>query len=150
MIVISKRKSANLCDRHFNLIIMSLPTYLPFVTPLLSTLRKKSFNLSLSLCLGVQKRNCRSTTYCFCANNRVLFPTVLSLIKFVVVVVCVEEKETSGGPIHYKECRGLVVVVTFGIGCGSVGRAVASDTRGPRFESSHRQTLYYLLVYCQL
>ena len=24
-------------------------------------------------------------------------------------------------------------------GCGSVGRAVASDTRGPRFESSHRQ-----------
>ena len=26
-----------------------------------------------------------------------------------------------------------------GNGCGSVGRAVASDTRGPRFESSHRQ-----------
>ena len=26
-----------------------------------------------------------------------------------------------------------------GSGCGSVGRAVASDTRGPRFESSHRQ-----------
>ena len=25
--------------------------------------------------------------------------------------------------------------------CGSVGRAVASDTRGPRFESSHRQNL---------
>ena len=23
--------------------------------------------------------------------------------------------------------------------CGSIGRAVASDTRGPRFESSHRQ-----------
>ena len=27
-----------------------------------------------------------------------------------------------------------------GSGCGSVGRAVASVTRGPRFESSHRQT----------
>ena len=27
-----------------------------------------------------------------------------------------------------------------GSGCGSVGRAVASDTRGPRFESSHWQT----------
>ena len=27
-------------------------------------------------------------------------------------------------------------------GCGSVGRAVDSDTRGPRFESSHRQKLY--------
>ena len=26
-----------------------------------------------------------------------------------------------------------------GCGCGSVGRAVISDTRGPRFESSHRQ-----------
>ena len=26
-----------------------------------------------------------------------------------------------------------------GSGCGSVGRAVAFDTRGPRFESSHRQ-----------
>ena len=24
-------------------------------------------------------------------------------------------------------------------GCGSVGRAVAFDTRGPRFDSSHRQ-----------
>ena len=26
-----------------------------------------------------------------------------------------------------------------GSGCGSVGRAVVSDTRGPRFESSHQQ-----------
>ena len=26
-----------------------------------------------------------------------------------------------------------------GSGCGSVGRAVTSNTRGPRFESSHRQ-----------
>ena len=26
-----------------------------------------------------------------------------------------------------------------GSGCGSVGRAVASDARGPRFESSHWQ-----------
>ena len=29
-----------------------------------------------------------------------------------------------------------------GSGCVSVGRAVASMTRGPRFESSHRQNLY--------
>ena len=27
-----------------------------------------------------------------------------------------------------------------GSGCGSVGRGVASDTRGPRFESSHGET----------
>ena len=29
-----------------------------------------------------------------------------------------------------------------GSGCGSVGRAVASDTRDPRFESSHQQILF--------
>ena len=28
-----------------------------------------------------------------------------------------------------------------GSGCGSVGRAVASDTRDPRFESDHNQIL---------
>ena len=28
-----------------------------------------------------------------------------------------------------------------GSGCGSVGRVVASNTRGPRFESSHQQNL---------
>ena len=40
-----------------------------------------------------------------------------------------------------------------GSGCGSVGRAVASDARGPRFESSHCQTFItdnYLFIYCQL
>ena len=31
-----------------------------------------------------------------------------------------------------------------GSGCGAVGRAVASDTRGPQFESSHWQNLYAL------
>ena len=31
------------------------------------------------------------------------------------------------------------LVVKLGSGCGSVGRAVAFDTRGPRFESSHWQ-----------
>ena len=29
-----------------------------------------------------------------------------------------------------------------GSGCGAVGRAVAYDTRGPGFESSHRQLLF--------
>ena len=36
-----------------------------------------------------------------------------------------------------------------GSGCGSVGRADASDTRGLRFESSHWQT-FILYVYCQM
>ena len=31
-----------------------------------------------------------------------------------------------------------------GSGCGSVGRAVASNTRGPWFESSHRQNFIYI------
>ena len=38
-----------------------------------------------------------------------------------------------------------------GSGCGSVGRAVASDTRGPRFEYSHRQKfIYWTFIYCGL
>ena len=37
-----------------------------------------------------------------------------------------------------------------GSGCGSVGRAVAYDTRGPRFESSHRQKFIYILNICLL
>ena len=39
-----------------------------------------------------------------------------------------------------------------GSGCGSIGREVASDTTGPRFESSHRQLLlyqYFLLTICR-
>ena len=31
-----------------------------------------------------------------------------------------------------------------GSGCGSVGRTVNSDTRGLRFESSHRQKIIYI------
>ena len=37
-------------------------------------------------------------------------------------------------------------------GCGVVGRGVASDTRGPGFESSHQQLLlniYLLLTVCR-
>ena len=37
-----------------------------------------------------------------------------------------------------------------GSGCCSVGRAVASDTRDPRFESSRWQNLYWIFVYCEL
>ena len=36
-------------------------------------------------------------------------------------------------------------------GCGSVGRAVASVTRGPWFKSRHRQIFYRTFIYdCQL
>ena len=36
-----------------------------------------------------------------------------------------------------------------GSGGGSIGRAVASNSRGPRFESSHRQK-FILNIYCKL
>ena len=47
-----------------------------------------------------------------------------------------------------------VAIVRFqqGSGCGAVGRAVASATRGPGFDSSHRQLLlssYLLLTVCR-
>ena len=37
--------------------------------------------------------------------------------------------------------------LSLGIGCGSFGRAVASNFRGPRFESSHWQILYSAFIY---
>ena len=40
--------------------------------------------------------------------------------------------------------------MNMGGGCGSVGRAVASNTRGPRFESSHRQNFIFILNICLL
>ena len=36
-----------------------------------------------------------------------------------------------------------------GCGCNSVGKAVASNSRGPQFESSHQKT-FILNIYCQL
>ena len=35
--------------------------------------------------------------------------------------------------------------IFWGSGCGSVGRAVASDTRDPQFETRHRQNFIYQL-----
>ena len=56
---------------------------------------------------------------------------------------------------EYLKSRTKIFPVTIrqlGSGCGAVGRAVAYDTRGPRFESSHRQLLlniYLLLTVCR-
>ena len=49
-------------------------------------------------------------------------------------------------------CLGLSPLIShylsrnscLGTGCGSVGRVVASDNKGPWFEYSHWQTFYYL------
>ena len=39
----------------------------------------------------------------------------------------------------------LVTTSLMGSGCGSVGRAVTLDTRGPRFESCHWQKFIFIL-----
>ena len=36
-------------------------------------------------------------------------------------------------------------IIAWGSGCVSVGKVVASDTRGPWFESRHRQSFYWIL-----
>ena len=52
-------------------------------------------------------------------------------VKFVLEKNENKQKEVGVGPFK-KLCMA-------GSGCGSVGRAVASDTRGPQFESSHQK-----------
>ena len=49
----------------------------------------------------------------------------------------------------FQQCRPSVCKMPnlqLGSSCGSVVRAVASNTRGPLIESSHRQDLIYLLL----
>ena len=51
------------------------------------------------------------------------------------------------GTVQMSSCLtdlDLPKLVKQGSGCGAVGRAVASYTRGPRFESSHRQKFIYV------
>ena len=57
-------------------------------------------------------------------------------------------------PLDVKFMRNnlLSKISNVGSGCGAVGRAVAYDTRGPGFDSSHRQLLlniYLLLTVCR-
>ena len=40
--------------------------------------------------------------------------------------------------------------IRLGSGCGSVGRAVASNARGRWFDSSHQQKFIYILNICLL
>ena len=55
-------------------------------------------------------------------------------------------------PIHQKILipGGIAIIIVVGSGCGSVGRAVASDSRGLRFKSSHRQKFIFILNICLL
>ena len=66
----------------------------------------------------------------------------------------INEKEAGDGPFiktfHVDKTKEESNRKNRCSGCGSVGRAVASDTRGPQFESSHLQKFIYLLNICLL
>ena len=53
-------------------------------------------------------------------------------------------------PLLFSSFSTVFKQLRFGSGCGSVGRAVASDSRGLLFESSHRQKIIYILNICLL
>ena len=55
-----------------------------------------------------------------------------------------KQKRGRGWPILKKKQFSYM-----GSGCNSVGRAVVSDYRGPRFESSHWQK-FILNIHCQM
>ena len=50
-------------------------------------------------------------------------------------------RRTAKKPNYDCSCRDLVRSLYKGSGCDSVGRTVDSETRDPRFESSHQQIL---------
>ena len=101
-----------------------------------------SFSLSLSLFLSPKHTHTLSLCLIFVAN-----------------VIFVRSEKFSLSPLAARKklfCKisltaaaaalSLFCLSNFGVlgsGCGSVGRAVASDTRGLRFESSHRQNFIY-------
>ena len=43
--------------------------------------------------------------------------------------------------------RRLTIAATWDSGCGSVGGAVTSDTRDPRFKPRHRESFIYQIIY---
>ena len=57
----------------------------------------------------------------------------------------VNKKLPGLGHFYTKNCNKVIYL---GSSCGSVGKAVASDTRCPQFKSS--QHLYWPFTYCQL
>ena len=49
-------------------------------------------------------------------------------------------KQRMAKPLKQFQTRVRKIII--GSGCGSVGRVVTSNTRGPWFKSSYRQNLY--------
>ena len=53
---------------------------------------------------------------------------------------CAKVIQLRGSLFRFKRCVQDLTIL--GSDCGSVGSAVASDTRGPQFESSHRRIFF--------
>ena len=69
-----------------------------------------------------------------------------SLIKLLAGLKCLATKTKRFWKWHFWT---LGKISALGNGYGSVGRAVASNSRGQQFESSHRKNVY-TNIYCQL
>ena len=70
-------------------------------------------------------------------------------IELRLIESAIHEKEASvqSWNSSTKFCSCWSNIIVEGSGCGSVGRAVASDTRGPRFEWTHRRNLIQYQLY---
>ena len=90
-----------------------------------------------------------------------LFPkwfTFWTIFDLSQLICCSKSKQSIDHVLKVDKCFDLLILkwsdaalkdLKAGSGGGSVGRAVASDSRGPWFESSHRQK-FILNIYCQL
>ena len=91
----------------------------------------------------VMGRDSRSKSCGFESRHRMLDGHFFT---YICCKICLEkpkinEKAAGVGPFKKK-------LFNRGSGCGSVGRVVASDCRGLRFEISHRQNFYKPPVNC--
>ena len=66
------------------------------------------------------------------------------IVHFLDVVEFLKPKNCLSYNNYQCNCNYCDNKNVLGSGCGAAARAVTSDTRGPRFESSHRQNLYGL------
>ena len=87
-------------------------------------------------------------------TNTVVIKSLFCLSELEIASILHHLSTTS--PLGVKRNTQFMGIISWmskhhvGSGCGSVGRVVASDTRGPRFKSSHRQKFIYILNICLL
>ena len=102
-----------------------------------------TFSLSLSLSLSTLLMRLWLRCFLFTLSLSFFLSISLSLSAFLSVFLsislylfCLSVSFNSSSKLFSNLCMHLTVSLR---ACGSVGRVVASDTRGPRFESSHQR-----------